>query len=135
MRRVLFDTNVLLDVLLEREPHYAASTAAFDLVGRDRIEGLVAAHAVTTLDYLLARRVGARRSRQILATLLSKMRVASVTDSVVRTALASRITDFEDAVCDAAATEAGADAIVTRNLADFARATTLAMLPEALSED
>ena len=132
MRRVLFDTNVILDVLLEREPYYAASVAALDRIGRDDVEGIVSAHAVTTLSYLLDKRVGRARSRRVLSTLLSKMRIAAVTESVIRRALASRVLDFEDAVCDAAAAEAGADVIVTRNLADFRHGTTLAVLPAAL---
>ena len=135
MKRVLFDTNVLLDVLAAREPHYAASVAALDLVGQNKVEGLVSAHAVTTLAYLLGREVGHVRSRELLSTLLSKMRVAAVTDSIIRTALTSRVNDFEDAVCDAAACEAGVNVIVTRNVGDFADATTLAVLPEALQLD
>jgi predicted nucleic acid-binding protein len=135
LKRVLFDANVLLDVLAAREPHYAASVAALDLVGQEKIEGLVSAHAVTTLAYLLGKHVGPARSRELLSTLLSKMRVAAVTDSIIRRALTSEMDDFEDAVCDAAACEAGVSVIVTRNVRDFASATTLAVLPEALQLD
>lgn len=84
---------------------------------------------------LLAGHVGERRGRQVLSTLLSRMRAALVTDAIIRSALGSRIADFEDAVCDATAAQAGAEAIVTRNLRDFARATTPAVLPEALREE
>lgn len=132
MRRVLYDTNVVLDVLLAREPHLAASAAALSLVETGRVEGYVAAHAVTTLAYLLQRRVGAARSRAILADLLSRLQVAPATERTVRTALAGAFGDFEDAVCHAAALEAGAELIVTRNLADFAAGTVPAVLPETL---
>ena len=132
MRRVLYDTNVVLDVLLARRPHLAASAAALALVEAGRIEGYVAAHAVTTIAYLLQRQVGAARSRAVLADLLSQLRVAAVTERTVRTALAGAFRDFEDAVCHAAALEAGAELIVTRNLADFAAGTVPAVLPETL---
>ncbi|OGW59682.1 MAG: nucleic-acid-binding protein, contains PIN domain protein [Nitrospirae bacterium RBG_16_64_22] len=130
MRRILYDTNVILDVLLERQPHFGASAAALDAVGRGSVEGYVSAHAVTTIAYLLERRLGSARSRKALADLLSKMRVAPVTDAVIRQALNSRINDFEDAVCHAAAVEADVSMIVTRNAADFSKGAVPAVLPE-----
>jgi predicted nucleic acid-binding protein len=130
VRRALFDTNVVLDVLLNREPHFAASAAALDGVARGAVEGYVAGHAVTTVAYLLQRQLGAAGSRAALADLLSQLRVAPVTDAVVRRALASPLRDFEDAVCDAAAGEAGAEVIVTRNVTDFGGSGVAAVLPE-----
>jgi predicted nucleic acid-binding protein len=128
----LYDTNVLLDVLQARQPHLSASAAALDLVGAGRVQGYVAAHAVTTLAYLLQRRVGAARSRVILADLLRREQVTAVTGRIIRTALAGGSGAFEDAVCHAAALDAGAEAIVTRNVADFAAGTVPAILPETL---
>lgn len=132
MRRVLYDTNVILDVLLERQPHFVASAAALDAVGRGKVAGYVSAHAVTTIAYLLERRLGSAKSRRVLSDLLSKMRVAPVTDDVVRQALTSRISDFEDAVCHAAALESDLSMIVTRNIADFSKGKVPAVLPEVL---
>lgn len=132
MRRVLFDTNVLLDVLLEREPHHETSAAALELVARGEVEGFLAAHAVTTLAYLLERETGAARTRALLTELLARMRVAAVTEAVVHRALASELRDFEDAVCVAAAEEAGIAVIVTRNLKDFAGSRVPALPPTAL---
>jgi predicted nucleic acid-binding protein len=129
VRRALFDTNVILDVLLRREPHFAASAAALDVVARGGVEGYLAGHAVTTVAYLLQRQLGAVGSRAVLADLLSQLRVAPVTDGVVRRALVSPLRDFEDAVCDAAAGEADAELIVTRNDADFGGSAVAAVLP------
>lgn len=130
MKRVLYDTNVLLDVLLKREPHFFASMVALDAVGQGRVEGYIAGHAVTTLAFLLERQLGARKSKAILADLLSKMRVAAVTDRTIRQALHSPIKDFEDAVTHAAAQEAGISLIVTRNIRDFSKGAIPAVLPE-----
>jgi predicted nucleic acid-binding protein len=128
--RSLFDTNVVLDVLLRREPHFAASAAALDTAARGGTDGYLAGHAVTTIAYLLQRQLGAAGSRAVLTDLLSQLRVAPVTDGVVRRALASSLRDFEDAVCDAAAGEAGVELIVTRNVADFGGSAVEAVLPE-----
>jgi hypothetical protein len=100
-------------------------------VAKGVVEGYVAAHALTTIAYLLQRQVGTKASRTVLADLLSGIRVAPVTEAVVRRALSSDLRDFEDAVCDAAAQEVDAIAIVTRNVADFAGSAVPAVLPIA----
>jgi hypothetical protein len=127
---VVGDPNVGLDVLLRREPHFAASAAALDTVARGGTDGYLAGHAVTTIAYLLQRQLGAASSRAVLTDLLARLRVAPVTDGVVRRALASSLRDFEDAVCEAAAGEAGVELIVTRNVADFGGGAVEAVLPE-----
>ena len=130
MKRLLFDTDVVLDVLLQRQPYFPASALALDQVGQDKVEGYIAGHAITNLFYLLRRHLGSDQSREVLVKLMSKMRVAAVTDAVVREALSSPFPDFEDAVAHAAAKAVGTEAIVTRNLKDFRNGTVPAMLPE-----
>ena len=135
MKRVLYDTNIILDVLLKREPHFSASAAALDAVGQGKVEGYIAGHAVTTLAYLLQRHLGPRTSRAVLGDLLSKMRVAPLTDAAIRQALVGPFDDFEDAVSHAVAQEAAVSVIVTRNVRDFRRGAIPAVLPEAFRPD
>ena len=66
MKRVLVDTNVALDVLLEREPHLAASAAVWDAVEARVVEGYIAAHGVTTIHYLGQKHLGARGAKQMV---------------------------------------------------------------------
>ena len=56
MRKVLFDVNVVLDILLNRRPHVEASAAAFAAIETGSAQGLMAAHAITTVHYLIRRR-------------------------------------------------------------------------------
>jgi len=130
MKRVLYDINVLLDVLLKREQFLADSASALDAVGQGQVEGYIAGHAVTTLFYLLQRELGMAKSRQVLAGLLTKMRVAPVTDAGIRQALNNSFKDFEDGVTYAAAQEAEVSVIVTRNVSDFTKGIIPAVLPE-----
>jgi hypothetical protein len=58
VRRVLFDSDVLLDVFLQRQPYFTASAIALDTVGQGKSEGYVAGHSVTNLFYLLRRQLG-----------------------------------------------------------------------------
>ncbi len=50
--RILFDTNVVLDVLLDREPWVREAAALFEAVADRRLVGLLAGHAVTTVYYV-----------------------------------------------------------------------------------
>jgi predicted nucleic acid-binding protein len=129
--RVLFDSDVLLDVLLERQPHVAGSAAALEVVAQGKDEGLVAGHAVANMSYVLRRQAGDSRSRHLLTGVLAKLTVAPVTDRAIRTALGSSFNDFEDGLSHAVALEAGLDAIVTRNTSDFAAAAVAVLTPVA----
>ena len=130
MNQVLFDSDVLLDVLAQRQPFFIASAQALNTVMQKQVEGFVSGHAITNIFYILRRQVGGDAARELLSTLLQHIQVASVTDEVIRAALKSSMTDFEDAVTSEAAFAAGLDFIVTRNISDFVASKVPVMLPE-----
>lgn len=130
MRRILLDVNLVLDVLLDRRPHADAASSVWRAVEEGRAEGLLSAHAVTTIHYLNARAVGAKAARETTEALLSVFGVAAVDERVVRAAIALGFRDFEDAVTAAAAQRARCSAIVTRNPRDF-RASPVRVLTPA----
>lgn len=130
MIRVLFDTNVILDVVLERMPFYRHSALALNRASKADIEGFISAHAVPTIHYIAAKTKSAKDVRLILGSLLSGLNVAAVNEKVIRQALSSPLKDFEDAITHAAAEECQASRIVTRNIRDFTRGTLQAVLPE-----
>lgn len=117
--RVLFDTNVVLDLLLDREPHAEAAADLFARVESGGISGYIGATTVTTIHYLASKAVGTRRARTLIDRLLNLVEVAPVSRAVLESALESRISDFEDAVLSEAARQVDAHAIVTRNRRDF----------------
>jgi predicted nucleic acid-binding protein len=127
---VLFDSDVLLDILAQRQPFIVASARALNTVMQNQVQGYVSGHAVTNIFYILRRQVGNEVARELLAKLLQHLQVASVTDEVIRQALNSSIKDFEDAVTSAAALTAGLEIIVTRNTPDFVASLVPAMLPD-----
>jgi predicted nucleic acid-binding protein len=133
LTRVLYDTNVVLDVVLGRQPHYGASAAALNAAGDGRVQGFVAGHAVTTIAYLLQRQQGSGEARRTLVHLMSQLQVAPVTDRGVRLALAAAMPDFEDAVTAMAAAEAQMDVVVTRDFADFVGTPVPAVRPETFA--
>ena len=120
--RVLFDTNVVLDLLLAREPHLEPAIRLFSLVDRGAIAGVLCATTLTTIHHIASRTVGPEDVARHLSELLEMFEVAAVDASVLRDAIALPFADFEDAVLHEAARHAGAQAIVTRNLKDFSEA-------------
>ena len=119
--RVIVDTNVVLDVLLDREPFVEAAVAVFCLVEESRIDAFLCATTITTIDYLLSQSLPASKARDALHRLISLFEIATVNRLVIERALGSKINDFEDAVLDEAGQMAGVDSVVTRNTKDFAR--------------
>ncbi len=129
---VLFDTNVILDVLLEREPHVEAASKLFALVDNGRIEGSMCATTATTIYYIAAKSFGDRRARDQVHGLLGLFEVASVGRDVLDAALDIDFSDYEDAVLHEAARAAGATAIVTRDSQDFANSAIPILDPQEL---
>nr|WP_198137939.1 PIN domain-containing protein [Verminephrobacter eiseniae] len=127
---MLFDTNVVLDVLLDREPHVHASAQAMALVERGEVRGFLCATTVTTLFYLASRALDARRARGQIEALLRLFDVAPVTRLVLTDALGIGFADYEDAVLHEAARHAGVLCIVTRNVRDFSAATLPVLAPD-----
>lgn len=128
--RVLLDINVILDILLDRTPHVAASAAVWSAIEAGRAEGVLAAHAVTTLHYLLRKEHGAVKTRQILTSLLRVFGVAAVDQDVIREGLEMSLPDFEDSVTAAAARHAGCALVVTRDPRGFRGSPVRALAPD-----
>lgn len=129
MKRLLFDVNVVLDVLLDRKPFADASAAAWAAVERGEADGLLSAHALTTLHYLNTRAVGSQMAHETTEALLSVFDVAGVDNTVLNAALALKWPDFEDAVTAAAARRAKCDALLTRNPRDFKGSVVRVLTP------
>ena len=130
--RVLVDTNIVLDVLLARRPFVGASAEVFGLVEHSKIEGLLCATTITTIDYLLTQAMPRPVARQALQKLLELFEIASVNRAVLEEAIHSKLADFEDAVIDQAGRLAGAEVVVTRNQQDFRYATLKVLGPDEL---
>ncbi|AFY47891.1 putative nucleic-acid-binding protein, contains PIN domain [Nostoc sp. PCC 7524] len=134
MKRVLFDTDVLLDILAQRQPFVVASAQALNTVMTKQVQGFVSGHGVTNIFYILRRQIGNEVARKLIENLLLHIQIASVTDTVIHQALRSSIKDFEDAVTVAAAINANLEIIITRNKSDFILSPLPVMLPEEFLE-
>ena len=129
---VLFDINVVLDVLLRREPHAAPAVRLFSAVEQGDLSGILAASTLPTIYYVATKTVGAARARAHLRSLLKLFTVAPVNRAILEDALTLPFSDYEDAILHEAARHAGAAGVVTRNLKDFVRATLRVYSPDEL---
>ena len=130
--KILFDTNVILDALLQRHPHAIPAAQLLAAVECGQIHGFLAATTLTTIHYLATRAADRRQSRQHISRLLMLFSIAPITQLVLADALLLSFNDFEDAVLHEAARQAGVEGIVTRNGADFTKATLPVYTPDAL---
>ena len=132
MTVILIDVNVVLDVLAEREPFVSDSQAVLQLVEAGAVDGVLAAHSVTTLHYLLGKHLSKAKARKALEDLLQLLGVVAVDEDRLRHALAMNWTDFEDAVQAACAEKAAADYLVTRDKRGFNTSAVRAVTPAEL---
>ena len=130
--KVLVDTNVVLDVLLARQPFVKHSSEVFALVETSTIEGYLCATTVTTIEYLLSQALSDKNTAASITRLLDIFEVAPVNRAILEQALRSEIEDFEDAVIEQSAKLVDVKFVVTRNLKDFQRSEVTALDPEEL---
>ncbi len=128
--KIMIDLNVLVDVLQCRTPFLLPSAKVCDAVKAGRCEGFVAAHAVTTLFYLIRRETDRVAAEKALDWLLSTFDIAPADKSIILAARLLSFTDFEDAVVSASAVARSCDYIVTRNLGDYRNSPVNAVAPE-----
>ncbi len=117
--KVLFDTNVVLDLLLEREPFVHPVASLFSMVERGDLTGCLCATIITTLNYLASKAVGRKKAQIEIQKLLTLFEIAPVNRSVLHAALLSGFSDYEDGVIHEAACFIEADGIITRDFKGF----------------
>lgn len=130
--KVLFDTNIALDLLLDRQPFSTPAACLFTLADDGIIEGCICATTVTTVEYLASKTVGRQAALSLIRSMLDFVSIAAVDEDVIRRALDARPSDFEDAVALEAARAAGADGVVTRDKRGFSNPLIPVWLPDEL---
>lgn len=130
IRRVFVDCDVVLDLLLAREPHFAATTRLFNRFEDGSLEGHLSSLVFSNLFYVLRKHGSGREAIRLLRKLRLLITVVPVDAKIVDLALASSFRDFEDAVQYYAALTHGLDALITRNKKDYSAAKLLVYTAE-----
>ncbi len=127
--KVLIDTNVILDLLLAREPFVNPAAEIFSMAEQSTISAFLCATTITTVDYIINQSLSRSESKKAVHRLMGLFEVAPVNRSVIEEALQSKITDFEDAILAHAGNLSGVDVIITRNTKDFKHSPIKAVDP------
>lgn len=133
--RILFDTNVVLDVLLNRSPWVTDASTLWRANDDGRIIGYVTASTITDIFYVARRLKDLELAHRAVRICLTAFEVCVVDRTSLEQAISLPGNDFEDNLQIACASLAGLDAIVTRDKADFAAATITIFTPaEAIAQ-
>jgi predicted nucleic acid-binding protein len=132
VKRALLDLNVVLDVLFQRDPFVKEGALVFRRIESGDLKGYLAAHTITTLYYLAAKRLGRAKCRKLVLDVLQLFEVVPVDGQQLRYALGMDWKDFEDAVQAACAEEAEVDFLVTRDKKGFRASTVTVVTPGEL---
>ena len=133
--KLLIDTNVVLDVLLRREPFFRTAAEVLNLTQRDEVREYVSASAITDIYYIANKQMKDRDAvRDLLKRLLMIVSVVAVSEREIQNALNLAWGDFEDSVQYSVALLNEMDGIVTRNPSDYQEANMRIWLPEQALE-
>lgn len=132
--KVLFDTNVILDVLLDRTPFFESSVRVVALAEKGEVEGWICGTTVTTIYYLLAKQLTSVEARKHVRKLLKIFNVSVINRIVLEDALDLNFNDYEDGVLYQSAVHAHLEVIVTRNEKDFGKSEIPVFSPSVFLE-
>lgn len=129
---VLLDTDVLIDLALDREPFSEAAANLIDALEQRPGTGFVAWHSLSNFYYLVSPARGKHEAKDFLLDLTRFVQVAPTTTESFLYAGALDLPDFEDAMQVAAAVACRADVIATRNLKDYVNSPVRAAEPQVV---
>jgi len=119
MKKLLLDTNIVLDLLAHRMPFYTEAAILFSLADKKKIKLSISALCLADVNYILSKQKPEREVRKILRKFKVLVNVLPFDDKISDLALNSEFRDFEDAIQYLTALENDQDLIITRNQSDF----------------
>jgi len=127
--RALIDANVILDMLLEREPFFEAAQAVWEANRSGRFDGYVCAVTPVTVFYITEKHNSPSYAFELLHSLMESFRIAPVDGAILKAAMKLPMKDFEDAVQVVSGESQNVDVIVTRDVKDYTNSPIPALTP------
>ncbi len=120
MKKLFVDTNIVIDLLSQREPFYEEAAELFSLADKKLVELSVSSLTFANTSYALLRQIDANKAKSILRKLRLIVRILPLDDKIIGLALNDEtFSDFEDGLQYFSAIEDEQELIITRNLKDF----------------
>jgi predicted nucleic acid-binding protein len=117
--KILIDTNIVLDLLLERKPFVENTILIFEQIEQGKLEGYIAATTITNIFYIIRKTESREVAIAAINRLLTGIQFCAVDRQTIETALSLGLKDFEDSIQLACAILSQLDGIVTRDRKDF----------------
>ncbi|MCM1136878.1 MAG: PIN domain-containing protein [Clostridium sp.] len=129
--RILIDTNIMLDVLMGRQPYFDIADRIIKLCAEKKVEGYIAAHSIPNMFYILRKYMSDSERREALKLLCQIVKIEGIDSSKIFLAIENgKFSDLEDCLQEECAVAISADYIVTRNIKDFEFSRVPAILPD-----
>ncbi len=128
--RLFLDTNVVLDLLGEREPFYASAAKIATLADKGNVNLIVSALSYSTIFYLLSKFEDSEAVKEKLRKFKVIVETSDLTDRIINKGLSSKFTDFEDALQYHCAIKLDCNILITRNEKDFKGSDIPVMTPD-----
>lgn len=117
--RLFLDTNIILDLLGEREPYYEATAKLASLADKNIITLVVSPISFTTVNYILSKFETSQIIKEKLQKFKILIEICTLDEHTIEKGLNSSFKDFEDSLQYFSAVAAACDIIITRNAKDF----------------
>ncbi len=128
--KILLDTNIVLDLLLQREPFSNEAVKIFSLVESKKLEAYLCATTITTVYYLISKSLKKTQADKVIDDLLQLFKIAPVTKDILIVSLKNNGKDFEDSVLYTSAKFSSVDIIITRDKKGFTNSSVLVQEPK-----
>ncbi len=122
MEKVFVDSDIVLDLLSARQPHYKFAAELFSLADQNSIKVYITSLTFANVNYILSKQLSPGQARKMLLTFKTIVNVLAVNDKIIELALLSNFQDFEDAIQYNTAIENSITTLLTRNLKDYKKA-------------
>lgn len=129
---LLIDTNIVLDVLLNRLEFVRDSAMIWKLCETEQVKGYISTLTYANMMYVMRRRLTPDQIGEVFCKLNLIFEFTDFSFAVLERAVNMKWKDFEDAVQSAMAESVHADYIITRNLKDFTQSKVMAFTPSEL---
>lgn len=129
--KILVDTNIILDILLKREPHNKAAQVIMTKCADREIMGYLAAHSIPNIFYVLRKEYSQEERRKFIRNLCEIFWISDLNAEKIISAIDNKqFLDLEDCLQEECAVAETVDYIVTRNLADYKQSRVKVIEPD-----
>jgi predicted nucleic acid-binding protein len=119
MIAIYIDTDIILDLLLQREPHFSSAAELFRLIETKKVNAYVSTLIIWNIYYIIEKHTNRKKAHQCVSQIRMLLSIIPVNDKIIDLALQSDFKDFEDSIQYYAAKSKNIETIITRNKKDY----------------